>query len=95
MQPDLMKIWGQFDVWQFEFNCRNKIFVFERNLDPNVRMLTDSLPFTSEGYNQGKDTSFGKLGRPSEIVNNHFKEIMQLPTINGTNPQKIYEFMRI
>ena len=61
-------------------------------MDPKVRILTDGLPFTLGGYNRAKSIICAKCGRPSEVVNAHIQGIMQLPTINGTNLQKINEF---
>ena len=57
-----------------------------------MRLLIDGLPFTSEGYERAKAILQTKYGKPSEIVTAHVKGIMELPTITGTNPQKVHEF---
>ena len=57
-----------------------------------MRLLIDGLPFTSEGYEREKAILQTKYGKPSEIVTAHVKGIMELPTITGTNPQKVHEF---
>ena len=61
-------------------------------LDPNVTILIDGLPITSERQNQAKSILCAKYGRPRKVVKAHIQCIMQLPTINGTNSQKINEF---
>ena len=33
-----------------------------------------------------------KYGKPSEVANIHFQNIMSLPQINNASPQKIHEF---
>ena len=48
---------------------------FKEFLDPMVRSIIDRLPFTSEGYNRVKSILEGKYGKPSKIVNAHFKAL--------------------
>ena len=59
---------------------------------PKVRLLIDSLAFTSEGYTKAKNNVLTKYGKPSEVANAHVQNIMSLPQINNANPQKIHDF---
>ena len=59
---------------------------------PKVRLLIDSLPFTSEGYTKAKNILLTKYGKPSEVANAHFQNIMSLPQINNGNPKKLLDF---
>ena len=89
-----MRFWGQFDVEIDRSNLTlvTKFSYLKEFVDPKVRILIDGLPFTSEGHNRAKSILCAKYGSPSEVVNAHIQEIMQLPIINGTNRQKINEF---
>ena len=59
---------------------------------PDVCLLIDRLPFTSEGYTRAKNIILTKHGKPSEIPNAHVQSIMSIPQINRADPQKIHEF---
>ena len=59
---------------------------------PKVRLLIDSMPFTSEGYTRAKNILLTKYRKPSEVANTHFQNIMSLPQINNGNPKKIHDF---
>jgi len=61
-------------------------------LEPHVRSSIDGLLFTAEGYERAKNMLKTKYGKESEIVNAYISGIMSLPTIHGTNPNKILEF---
>ena len=61
-------------------------------LEPKVRATVESLPFTTEGYKRAKNILKTKYGKESEIVNAHVTNIMSLPVIYGSNPNKILEF---
>lgn len=58
-------------------------------LDPKIKSVVDSLPFTSEGYNRAKAILEERFGKESEIVKSSIKEIMELPYILNANPKKI------
>ena len=59
---------------------------------PKVRLLIDSMPFTSEGYTRAKNILLTKYRKSSEVANAHFQNIMSLPQINNGNPKKIHDF---
>ena len=61
---------------------------------PKVRLLIDSLPFTSEGYTRAKIILLTKYGKPCEVANAHVQNIMSLPQINNANPQKFTIFQK-
>ena len=61
-------------------------------VDPKTRKEIDGLPFSSEGYERAKHILKRKCGKPSEVVNASVENIMSLPTINGSQPNKIHEF---
>ena len=61
-------------------------------MEPKVRATVESLPFTTEGYERAKNILKTKYGKESEIVNAHVTNIMSLPVIYGSNPNKILEF---
>ena len=61
-------------------------------MNPKVRSIIDALPFNSEGYLQAKNILRTKYGKESELINAHVINIMSLPVIQGTNPNKILEF---
>ena len=61
-------------------------------VDPKIRTCINGLPFTEEGYKQAKKILETKYGNTSEIVNSYVEEIMNLPTITGTRPEKIHPF---
>ena len=61
-------------------------------VDPKIRKEIDSLPFSSEGYEQAKNILQRKYGKPSEVVNAYVEHILSLPKINGSQPNKMHEF---
>ena len=60
-----------------------------------MKPLIDGLPFTSEGYERAKNTLQTKFGKSSEVITAHLRGIMDLPTVNGSNPAKIRNFYEI
>ena len=91
---DWPRFWGQFietidktsiaPITKFTYLCEL--------LDPKIKSVVDSLPFTPEGYNRAKVILEERFGKQSEIVKSYVKEIMDLPCIQNVNPKKIAEF---
>ena len=54
--------------------------------------MIDSLPFTNEVYMRAKNILLTKYVKLSEVANLHVQNMMPLPQINNTNPQKIHDF---
>ena len=91
---DWFRFWNQFET-QIDKNDLppvSKFSYLKELVIPKVRLLIDSLPFTSEGYTRAKNILITKYGKPSEVANAHVQNIMSLPQINNANPFKIHEF---
>ena len=61
-------------------------------VDPKIRKEIDGLPFLCEGYERAKHILKRKCRKPSEVGNAYLENIMSLPIINGSQPNKIHEF---
>ena len=91
---DWLRFWGQFsagieladipDVMKFSY--------LKELVEPKIRTCIDGLPFTTEGYKSAKKILEEKYGNTSEIVNSYVEEIVNLPTITSTRPEKIHPF---
>ena len=91
---DWQRFWGQFTetidktyiapITKFTYLCEL--------LDPKIKHVVDSLPFTPEGYNRAKAILQEQYGKESEIIKSYVKEILDLPYIPSANPRKIGEF---
>ena len=57
-----------------------------------VRLLINSLPFTSEGYSRAKSILLGKFGNSTEIAAAHIYCITSLPVIQNSHPNRIHHF---
>lgn len=68
-------------------------FTYLRELvTPQVSRTIEALPFTAEGYNRAKSILMEKFGKDSEIIKACTKEILELPTLTGTNAKAINDF---
>lgn len=68
-----------------------KIFRRER---PSYNTSTGkryALPLTYEGYERAKQILKAKYGKPSNVLNAFFQNIMFLPHIRGTKPSEIHD----
>ena len=94
---DWFRFWSQYEAGVENADCSQVAkFSHLKELLPNkVRLLVDGLPLTTEGYERAKNILRAKYGQTSEVVNAHVQKIINLPTITGTNPNKIYEFYEI
>ena len=91
---DWLRFWGQFsaginladipDVMKFSY--------LKKLVEPKIRTCIDELPFTAEGYKKAKKILEDKYGNTSEIVNSYVEEIVNLPTVTSTRPEKIHPF---
>ena len=91
---DWPKFWGHFTeaIDKSSIAAITKFTYLLELLEPNVKRSVESLPFTPEGYNRAKTILETKYGKESEIEKCFVKEILDLPTISGTDPRKIAEF---
>ena len=72
-----------------------KLSYLKELLEQKVRATIEGLPFTTEGYEQAKNILKTKYGKENEIVNTHVTNIMSLPVIYGSNPNRILEFYEL
>ena len=91
---DWPRFWSLFETEIDKNNMPqvSKFSYLKELIQPKIKLLIDSLPFSSEGYERAKNILKDKYGKTSEIINAHVRKILQLPIIHGTNPKKIYEF---
>ena len=94
---DWYRFWGQFEVGIDGTNTPQviKFSHLKELLPPRIRLLVDGLPLSSEGYERAKNILKTKYGQTSEVVNAHVQKIINLPTVTGTNPNKVFEFYEI
>ena len=50
------------------------------------------MPFNTEGYKRAKNILVTKFSKQSEVVNEHIQSVMNLPTIQNYQLEKIHEF---
>lgn len=93
---DWQRFWGQFTEAIDKTNIASitKFTYLCELLDPKIKHVVDSLPFTTEGYNRAKAVLQERYGKESEIVKSYIKEIMALPSIPNANPRKISDFSK-
>ena len=91
---DWLRFWNQFIaiIDGQEISPITKFAYLKEYLDPKVKKSIDGLPFTDKGYAKAKEILIDKYANPSEIVNSYVEEIISLPTINGSQPEKINAF---
>ena len=73
----------------------SKFNYLKERLAPKVRLLIDTLPFTSEGYSRAIAILKVKFRKPSEVSAAHIQCIFNthiLPVITNSNPNRIHEF---
>ena len=59
-----------------------------------MRADIEGLPFTTEGYQRGKNILKSEYGKTSEIFSAHIQKIMGLPVISDAKPAKVHEFYK-
>ncbi|XP_028408199.1 uncharacterized protein LOC114530777 [Dendronephthya gigantea] len=91
---DWLRFWNQFEaeVDKADVAPVTKFSYLKELVDPKVKSHIDGLPFSTEGYEHAKNILKTKYGEISEIVNAYVENIMNLPTIQGTNTGKIHDF---
>ena len=94
---DWYRFWSQYEAGVETADCTPVIkFSHLKELLPQrVRLLVDGLPLSTEGYERAKNILRTKYGQITEVVNAHVQKIIDLPTINGSNPNKIFEFYEV
>ena len=61
-------------------------------MNPKARVFIDGLPFNSEVYERAKNILVTKFGKQNEVVNAHIQSVVNLPTIQKYQLEKIHEF---
>ena len=92
---DWFRFWNQFEsqIDKCDWPQVSKCSYLKELVIPNVRLLINSLPFTSEGCTRAKNILLTKYGKPKEVANAHVQNIVSLPQINNANSQKIHDFL--
>ena len=88
------RFWYQYET-QIDKSSLSPIFklsYLKELLAPKARVLTDGLPFTTEGYERAKVILKSKFGKPSEVAKAHIENVISLPVINNSNPGRIHSF---
>ncbi|XP_028415664.1 uncharacterized protein LOC114539027 [Dendronephthya gigantea] len=91
---DWLRFWNQFEceIDKADVAAVTKFSYLKELVGPKVKSSLDGLPFSTEGYERAKNILKTKYGDDSEIVNAYVQNLMNLPTIQGTNPGKIHTF---
>ena len=91
---DWPRFWGQFseNIDKTSVAPITKFTYLRELVTPHVSRTIEALPFTAEGYNRAKSILKEKFGKDSEIIKAYTKEILELPTLTGTNPKAISDF---
>ena len=91
---DWMRFWNQVttEIDSTKIAGVSKFLYLKELLDPKVKPLIDGLPSTSEGYERAKNILQATFGKTSEVSTAHVRGIIDLPTVNGSNPAKIHDF---
>ena len=91
---DWLRFWNQFQAVIDKQNISEitKFAYLKELMEQKVRTSIDGLPFTEEGYTRAKEILLEKYGNDSEIINAYVEEIIALPTISGTQPNRIHPF---
>ena len=91
---DWPRFWGQFseNIDKTSVAPITKFTCLRELVTPQVSQTIEALPFTAEGYNREKSILNEKFGKDSEIIKAYTKEILELPTLTGTNPKATSDF---
>ncbi len=94
IQTDWLRFWNQFQsgIDETDIGQVTKFSYLKELLDPKVRACVDGLPFTTEGYERAKNILKSKYGKDSKVINAYVQNIIGLPTVTGSQPNKIHEF---
>ena len=91
---DWFRFWNQCqpEIDRSELHPVSKFNYLKELLAPNVRLLIDALPFTSEGYLRAIAILKAKFGKPSEVSATYSQCITSLPVIPNSNTNQTHEF---
>ena len=91
---DWPRFWGQFseNIDKTSVAPITKFTFLRELVTPQVSRTIEALTSTAEGYNRAKSILKEKFGKDSEIIKAYTKEILELPTLTGTDPKAISDF---
>ena len=91
-----LSFWKKFEVEIDEANIApvTKFAYLKELVEPKVREEIDGLPFSADGYEKAKTILKNEYGKESEIVHAYVRNIAALPSITGSQPQKIHQFYK-
>ena len=94
MQSDWLRFWNQFQsgIDDADIAQVTKFSYLKELLDPKVRACVDGLPFTTEGYERAKNIVKSNYGKDNEVFNAYVQNIIGLPKIPGSQPDKVHAF---
>ena len=94
MSLDWFLFWNQFEseIGKAEIVPVSNYSNLKELLIPIVRLLIDSLLFTSEGYSRAKSILLGKFGESTEIAAAHIQCITSMPVAQILHPNRIHDF---
>ena len=90
---DWFRFWNQYEteIERSELYPVSKFNHLKEPLTPKVRLLIDTLPFTSEGYSWATAVLKTKFIRPNEVSATHIQCITSLHLLNNSSPNQIHE----
>ena len=91
---DWLRFWEQFTSQIDESAIADgaKLTYLQELLEEKPKQEILGLPFSSEGYEQAKETLTKKYGINSEIINAHVTQILSLPVVMRHDVLKIHDF---
>ena len=91
---DYFRCWNQFEtqIDKSELSSVTALSYLKEMVIPKVWLLTEGLPWNTEGYERAKIILSSKFVKLNELEIAHIQIILSLPVIAGTNPVQINEF---
>ena len=91
---DWLRFGRQFSVEIDKAEISNvmKFSYLKELVEPKIRTCIDGLPFTNDGYERANGILEQRYGNTNEIVNSYVEEIVNLPNITSTRPEKVHPF---
>ena len=91
---DWLRFWNHYESEndRSELHAMSKFKYLKEPLAAKVRLLIDTLPFTSEDYSRTIAILKAKFRKPSEVYPAHIQCITSPPVIANSNPDRIHEF---
>ena len=75
-----------------DLHCVAKLSYLNEMLVPKIQLLIKGLPYNSEGYERAKTILKSTYGKPSKLASARIQNIVNLPVISRSKPNKIHDF---